>query len=176
MLIPQLETERLILRGFREQDLDAYAEMNADPEVTRYIGNGQTLTRAEAWRNMAMMLGHWQLRGYGMWAVEERQSGETIARIGCWEPEGWPGFEIGWMVRRAYWGRGLATEGARAAMDYAFRELQRSRVISLIRPENAPSRRVAEKLGQKLEGTTEIFGSEALIYGICLEDWQIAHR
>ena len=172
MLIPQLETQRLILRGFREQDLDAYADMCGDPEVMRYIGAGKPLSRVESWRNMAMILGHWQLRGYSLWAVEERQSGEMIGRIGCWQPEGWPGFEIGWMLRRTYWGRGFATEGAKAAMDYAFGELQQSRVISLIRPENAASRRVAQKLGEKLAGTTEIFGGEAVIYEIRQEDWQ----
>ena len=173
MLIPQLETQRLILREFREEDLDAYAEMCGDPEVMRYIGSGKPLSRRQSWRNMAMMLGHWQLLGYGMWAVDERQSREMIGRIGFWKPEGWPGFEIGWMLRQAYWGRGLATEGAKAAMDYAFRELQQPHVISLISPENAASRRVAQKLGEKPEGMTEIFASEVIIYGIRPEDWQL---
>ncbi len=172
MQIPRLETQRLILRAFCKADLDTYAEMCADPEVMRYIGNGQPLSRAESWRNMAMMLGHWQLRGYGMWAVEERQSGMMIGRIGCWQPEGWPGFEIGWTLLRVHWGGGFATEAARAAMNHAFCKLEQSHVISLIRPENASSRRVAEKLGEKLEGTTEIFGSEAVVYGIRRKDWQ----
>ncbi len=172
MLIPQLSTKRLILRGFREEDLDAYAEMCGDPEVMRYIANGQPLSRWDSWRNMAMILGHWQLRGYGLWAVEERCSGEMIGRIGCWQPEGWPGLEIGWTLRRAYWGRGYATEAARRSMDYAFEKLGQSRVISLIRLENQASRRVAEKLGEHLEGTTELFSSEALVYSISREDWQ----
>ena len=176
MLIPQLETQRLTLRGLREEDLDAYADMCGDPEVMRYIGNGKPLSHRQSWRSMAMILGHWQLRGYGMWAVEERQSGELIGRIGCWQPEGWPGFEIGWMLRRTYWGRGLATEGAKAAMDYAFRELQRSHVISVISPENAASSRVAQKLGEKPEGTMEILAGEAVIYGICREDWQLMNE
>ncbi|NEP15049.1 MAG: GNAT family N-acetyltransferase [Symploca sp. SIO2C1] len=172
MLIPQLETQRLILRGFRQQDFDAYAQMCADPEVMRYIGDGTTLSRQQSWRNMALMLGHWQLRGYGMWAVVERQSGEMIGRIGCWQPEGWPGFEVGWMLQRTHWGCGLATEGATAAMDYTFRELQQSHVLSLICPENTASIRVAQKLREKLEGTTKIFSREVLIYGICREDWE----
>lgn len=70
--MPTLETDRLILRLFRETDLDAYSEMCADPDVMRYIGVGQPLSRSEAWRNMAMILGHWQLRGYGLWAVVEK--------------------------------------------------------------------------------------------------------
>lgn len=90
-----LETDRLILRPFCEADLDAYSEMCADSDVMRYIGVGQPLSRSEAWRNMAMILGHWQLRGYGLWAVEEKAGGAMIGRIGCWYPEGWPDCEIG---------------------------------------------------------------------------------
>lgn len=166
MLIPQLETKRLILRAFQPQDFDAYAQMCGDPEVMRYIGNGEPLSREQSWRNMALMVGHWQLRGYGMWAVEERKSGEMIGRIGFWQPEGWPGFEIGWMLGRSYWGCGLATEGAKAALDYAFQEMQQPKVISLICPENTASIGVAKKLGEKLEGTTKVFAREVLIYSI----------
>ena len=78
MLIPQVFTQRLLLRKFQQEDLDAYAQMCGDPEVMRYIGNGQPLSHQDSWRNMALMLGHWHLRGYGMWAVEERSSGEMI--------------------------------------------------------------------------------------------------
>ncbi|MCC5634475.1 GNAT family N-acetyltransferase [Nostoc sp. CHAB 5844] len=171
-MIPQLKTQRLILRGFCEADLDAYADMCGHPEVMRYIGAGQLLSREESWRNMAMIVGHWQLRGYGLWAVEESQTGEMIGRIGCWQPEGWPGLEIGWSLRRAYWGRGFATEAATAAMNYAFTQLQRSHIISLIHPQNTASVRVAQKLGEQLQGTTEIFKTEVLVYGLSREDWQ----
>ncbi|MBW4642770.1 MAG: GNAT family N-acetyltransferase [Goleter apudmare HA4340-LM2] len=173
MQIPQLKTQRLILREWREADFEAYAEMCGDPEVMRYIGTGKPLFRDESWRNMTMIAGHWQLRGYGMWAVEECQSGEMIGRIGCWQPHGWPGFEIGWTLRRTYWGRGFATEGAQAALNYAFRELQQPDVISLIRPKNLASRRVAEKLGEKLTGTIEFLGDEAVIYRMYREDWAL---
>jgi RimJ/RimL family protein N-acetyltransferase len=118
-----IETPRLLLRMLRGSDLDAYAEMCADPEVMRYLGDGQPLSRSEAWRHLAMVLGHWRLRGYGFWAVEERSSGELVGRVGCWRPEGWPGFEVGWTLRRAYWGRGYATEAARASISDAFIEL-----------------------------------------------------
>jgi RimJ/RimL family protein N-acetyltransferase len=166
-----LETERLILRQFREADLDAYADMCGDAEVMRYIATGQPLNRADSWRSMATMLGHWQLRGYGQWAVEERASGDMVGRIGCWNPEGWPGLEVGWMLRRRYWGRGFATEGARAALGYAFTVLGCGHVISLIRPDNAASIRVAERLGERLEGRTEVMGHEVLVYGISAEEW-----
>src|SRR5262245_21608846 len=153
-----LETDRLTLRLLRESDLDAYAEMCADPEVMRNIGDGQPLTRPLAWRNLAMMVGHWSLRGYGLWAADERSSGVLIGRIGFWNPDCWPGFELGWMLRRSFWGRGYATEGARAALQVAFTQLDRPHVISLIHPENAASIRVAERLGERLAGSTEVMG------------------
>jgi RimJ/RimL family protein N-acetyltransferase len=167
-----LETERLVLRMFRESDTDAYAEMVGDPEVMRFLGGGQPVPRAEAWRNMAMVLGHWHLRGYGMWAVEEQASGELVGRVGCWRPEGWPGLEVGWTLRRRFWGRGYATEAARASVAYAFEALDQTRVISLIAPENVNSIRVAERLGEKPEGEWDIFGTKVIIYAVGREEFK----
>jgi RimJ/RimL family protein N-acetyltransferase len=150
MDIPIIETPRLLLRQFRQSDLDAYAAICADEEVMRYIGEGRPLTRSETWRNMATVLGHWHLRGYGLWAVELKRTG----------------LEAGWLLEKSSWGQGLATEGASAALDYAFRELGRDHVISLIRPENARSIRVAERLGEKYEGRVDLLGAEVLVYGI----------
>jgi len=121
--IPELETERLRLHAFRNEDLDAYAAMCADPEVMRYLGTGVTLSREDAWRSMASFLGHWALRGYCMWALEEKATGDLVGRAGFLNPEGWPGFELGWTLGRSYWGRGFATEAARRALDFAFTNL-----------------------------------------------------
>jgi RimJ/RimL family protein N-acetyltransferase len=161
-----LETERLRLRMFRDDDLDAYARIVANPEVMRYLGDGQPLDRPNAWRQMAWILGHWALRGYGLWAVEERATGALIGRIGFINPEGWPGFELGWALGREHWGKGYATEGARRALAYGFDEMRRDHVISLIYPDNVASVRVAARLGEKLEGRTRLYGREVLIYGI----------
>lgn len=161
-----LETERLLLRMWRESDFEAYARFCADPEVMRYLGEGRPLNRMEAWRHMASIVGHWHLRGYGIWAVEERETGNLVGRIGFFYPEGWPGFELGWVLGRDHWGKGYASEGARRALDYAFTQMNRDHVISLIHPDNVGSIRVAERLGEKVEGKTEVFGHEVLIYGI----------
>jgi RimJ/RimL family protein N-acetyltransferase len=161
----RLETERLILRMFREDDFEQYASFCADEEVMRYLG-GKPYTRFEAWRHMAYLIGHWHLLGYGHWAVEEKASGNFIGRIGFLNPAGWPGFELGWTLGRPYWGKGYATEGARRALDYAFKELDRKHVISLIHPENVGSIRVAERLGEKPEGRAEVIGIEVIVYGV----------
>ncbi len=171
MEAPELETERLVLRMFRESDTDAYAEMLADPEVMRFL-DGKPLSRQEAWRNMAMLIGHWHLRGYGFWAVEEKSGGELVGRVGCWRPEGWPGFEVGWALRRRFWGRGYATEAARASVEYAFESLGQTRVLSLIAPDNVNSIRVAERLGERPRGEWEVFGMKVIIYGVGREEWE----
>jgi len=164
LTIPEIATERLLLRGFRDADLDAYAAMMADPEVTRFLGDGKPLSRVDAWRQMALITGHWALCGFGLWAVEERATGALLGRIGCFQPEGWPGFEIGYTLARPYWGRGFAREGAGAALGYARRVLGRSEIISLIRPENAGSIRVAESLGATHTGEVDFFASPARVY------------
>ncbi len=167
-----LETDRLLLRMFRESDLDAYAEMCADLEVVRYLGDGRPMSRAEAWRHIAMIIGHWQIRGFGLWAVEERATQKLIGRIGCWMPEGWPELEIGWMLGRDHWGRGFATEAAFASLDYAFSELHAPHIISFIQPANTNSIRVAERLGERLEGRTELMTHEVLVYGMDRSMWE----
>ena len=156
---------------FRESDADAYADMLGDAEVMRFLG-GKVMSRQEAWRSMAMLLGHWHLRGYGFWAVEERASGELVGRVGCWQPEGWPSLEVGWALRRAYWGRGYATEAARASSQHAFTELGQTHVISLIDPNNTNSIRVAERLGERPEGEWEVFGTKVVIHGIDRDEWR----
>ncbi|MEO8193273.1 MAG: GNAT family N-acetyltransferase [Gemmatimonadales bacterium] len=165
MTIPVIETERMILREFREEDFPAYEKLAADIAVMRYLG-GKTQNTVEAWRHMAFLVGHWTLKGYGYWAAEEKGTGQFIGRIGFSNPAGWPGFELGWTIAPSHQGKGLASEGARRLLQYAFTELDRSHVISLIHPDNTPSRRVAEKLGETIEGETEVLGMPVLVYGV----------
>jgi RimJ/RimL family protein N-acetyltransferase len=162
--VPRLETARLLLREFRPADLDAYAAMVADPEVMRFLADGRPLSRVEAWRQMAMFAGHWALRGFGVWAVEERATGAFVGRIGCFEPEGWPAFEVAYTLARPAWGRGYAREGAAAALRHAREVLRRDPVYSVIRPENARSIAVARSLGAERERTVEFFGGVADLY------------
>jgi len=163
---PLLETPRLRLRPFRADDWPAYAAMCADAEVMRHIGNGQVQSAEDAWRSMAVFLGHWALRGYGMWALEHRDSGALLGRVGYIDPPGWPGFELGWLLARPHWGHGYAREAAAVALRHAFEVLQRDHVISLIRPGNTRSVAVAEAIGEALHGSIELMGGEALVYEV----------
>jgi RimJ/RimL family protein N-acetyltransferase len=167
-----LETERLVLRMFGPADFEAYAAMCGDTEVMRFIGDGQPLAPPMAWRSLATVIGHWSLRGYGLWAVTERASGALVGRVGFWNPHGWPGFELGWLLARSYWGRGFATEAARAALGWAFTQLGQPEVISLIYPDNAASIRVATRLGERLADRIELMGKPVLRYRITRDEWK----
>ena len=164
MTIPQLTTDRLILRAFGASDFEVYALIMADPAVTQFLGEGRPLTRVDAWRQLAMILGHWMLRGYGLWAVEERASGRLIGRIGCHEPEGFPAFEVGYVLAREAWGNGYAREGAAAALQFARQTLRRREITSIIRPANTGSIRVATSLGARAAETVEFFGAPSVVY------------
>jgi len=146
-MIPRLETERLILREWRQSDLDAMTVILGDPEVMRYL-TGEPLACSDAWRNMASAAGHWVLRGYGTWAVERKSDGALVGRVGLINPEGWPGLEVGWTLGRAYWGQGYATEAAKASMSYAFLTQPIDKLLSLIHPDNTQSQAVARRLGE----------------------------
>ena len=161
-VVPQVQTRRLLLRGFRAEDLDAHAAMDADPEVMRYMGG--VVDREESWRRMATHVGHWVLNGYGTWAVERKADGVLVGRIGLWKPEGWPGVEVGWKLVRHAWGNGYATEAARASIEWGWEMLDVPALISLIHPQNDASMRVAERLGMHRASHHTINGQRAIVF------------
>jgi len=162
--VPIFITERLLLRPLEESDLDAYAAMVADPEVVRHLG-AEPLTREEAWRQMAVFLGHERLRGWSNNAVVERSTDRLLGRCGLWQPEGWPGLEVGWVLARAAWGRGYATEAALVWRDWAFDELGAEELISVIAADNARSAAVARRIGHEPLRETEVRGNPCVIWG-----------
>ena len=164
-MIPRVETDRLLLREWRDSDLDVFARIYGDPEVTRYLGDGSTMDRATTWRAMAAAAGHWVLRGYGQWVVELKSTGEPIGRTGLYNPEGWPGLEVGWVIAPEHQGRGYATEAGAAALRHAFDIVGARHVISLIYVDNLPSQRVASKLGGTPERLYQFPAVEVLVYG-----------
>lgn len=163
-----LETGRLRLRPWRAEDAARHAEMLADPDSVRFITpDGKPQDANGAWRTMCSIVGHGVLRGYTMFAVEEKASGLWVGRIGPWYPEGWPGIELGWGLHPAVRGRGYATEGARAALDWMFGTLGLNEVISLIKPENTASIAVARRLGQShARNWTHPFAGPVHVYAI----------
>ena len=171
---PSLETERLILRPPRQDDLDGWEELLGDEEAARFIGGVRA--RPEAWRAMMTMAGSWALLGFAMFSVIEKASGRWIGRIGPWQPEGWPGTEVGWGIRREYWGRGYAVEGSIASIDWAFEKLGWTEVIHTIAPENLNSQALARRLGSTRLGSTYLpapFAHMAVdVWGQSRAQWQ----
>jgi RimJ/RimL family protein N-acetyltransferase len=147
-LIPRLETERLILRAPCEADLDAEAAFFAS-DAARFVGGPKR--RDEVWRSIAMLLGHWMIRGYGFWGAEEKETGAYVGHVGLWFPEAWPEPEIGWTLMNGFTGKGYATEAALAARAHAYDVLGWETAVSLIDLQNTGSRKVAERLGAQHE-------------------------
>ena len=169
----ELQTARLLLRPWRQEDLGPYARMCADPEVMRYMP--ATMSREQSAEQLAGFVSHWEERGFGLWAVEERASGDFIGRIGLMRHEDWPegehNTEVGWLLDRSYWGRGLATEGALASLRYGFEELGLERIISITLPANAASRRVMEKAGLTFQGETRWSDHDVIWYAVDRQVW-----
>jgi RimJ/RimL family protein N-acetyltransferase len=156
---PRLETERLVLRRWDiDADLDAYAALCADPDVMRYIGDGTTRTRAECEEQLRSFEQTWSDRSFGLFATELSATGELIGFIGLavpdFLPEIMPAVEIGWRLSRASWGRGYATEGARAALVYGFDRVGLDRIVSVHAVGNDPSGNVMQKIGMHLDRET----------------------
>ncbi len=171
---PVLETQRLILRKPSADDFEGYALMLGDARVMKNF-NSDPLDRAGSWRNLAMMMGHWSLRGTGLFSVFEKASGHWVGRVGPWQPEGWPVCEIGWSITPAFWRRGFASEAARVCLDYAFEVLGWPEVCHCIAPDNKASIGVAEKLGarfmKRVDSLPGIPPHPALIYGQTRTAW-----
>lgn len=154
MTLPVLFTERLVLRPPEPEDFEGWAAFQADEEATRFVGGVQE--RAAAWRSFCGMAGAWHIRGFAMFSMIDRDSGRWIGRTGPWQPEGWPGTEIGWGVLPEFAGRGFAYEAAVASMDYVVDVLGWTDIIHTINPDNGPSVRLAERLGSSNRGPTRL--------------------
>jgi RimJ/RimL family protein N-acetyltransferase len=164
IVVPRLETARLVLRPFGSEDLDDLAAMLGDPVVMKFLGDGIPRDRADSWRQLTGIVGHWVLRGYGLWALERHDDGAFLGWTGHLQHEGWPGFELAYSLVPRHWGRGYAREAATAALRYAHEVLHRDEVISIIRPDNAASIRVATALGASRDRMITFLGGEAAIY------------
>ena len=161
-VIPTLATERLILRPWRDDDIERFAILAGDAEHTKYIGG--VLSREDAWRKMATYMGSWLLRGYGPFALEQRQTGQFAGYCGPWNPLGWPEAEIAWGIVPDMSGKGFIDEAARRALRFAYVDLGWTTAVSVIATENIRSIRVAERLGAQLDRTTENRGWPVGVY------------
>lgn len=174
-----IETERLVLRKPRLEDTPDLAVAYADPEVVRYLGDGSTSTPAQVEQGIAFWLERWEENGVGLFSMERREDGRVIGRSGflVWDGDTWEvgsfaeagaraEVELGWMVAREHWGQGYATEAALAMRDWGIAERGFTRLISIIRPGNDRSVRVAEKIGERYERDIVPWGWPTRLYSL----------
>ncbi len=159
--IPTLETERLVLRAVRPEDHGAFTAYYADPESRFTGGPGDAI---HAWRAMAIYMGHWVLRGFGQWAIEDKATGRFCGAAGAYLPFDWPENELGWWLVPDARGRGIITEAVARARHYYYEECGWTTAVSYIDPENEPSKRVALRLGATLEGTIVLRNEVSEVY------------
>ncbi|NQW12438.1 MAG: GNAT family N-acetyltransferase [Alphaproteobacteria bacterium] len=172
--VPTVETERMILRGFRDDDHAAYTAMRADPEVVRYLIGGEALipfAEEIAASRIAAFNEGWR-RGYGVWAVEDRVTGQLIGQAGLARLERSEHVEVLYAFAKPWWGRGRAREAARAALRFGFETAGLDRIVGFVVPENAASARVLEVAGLRSIGTIEYNGFSVLGYAITAEEWR----
>lgn len=175
MAPPVLETPRLLLRPWRESDLDGFAALMAEREAVRFLSHdGQPMDRTTAWWHMSLLVGHWSLRDFGLFVVEEKSSGAWVGRVGPWRPEGWPGFEIGWALRKPFWGKGYATEAAIAAGAWALARFAPERIIALIHEDNKASHAVARRLNMTPGDRMIHAGQPHTVWGVASREWPAA--
>jgi RimJ/RimL family protein N-acetyltransferase len=167
-----IETERLVLRKPHREDAADLALAYADPETVRFIGDGRTATLAEVEEGIEEWLRRWDSWGMSLFSIERREDGCVVGRAGFlrWDPETWEvggdEVELGWLLAREHWGRGYATEAALALRDWAFKDRDLTRLISLIQHENVRSIRVAERLGERHERDVEVRGKPSRLYAL----------
>lgn len=159
---PTIETERLVLRGWRNGDLAPLVDFYAFDPGSAWVGG--PLDDTDVWRRLMSFAGHWSLNGYGLFALEDKASGAWIGWCGLWHPVDFPETELGWTLIEPARGRGFVTEAATRVRDFAYAEAQLPTLVSYIKPDNAPSQRVAERLACTFEGDIEIRGLTAGVW------------
>lgn len=166
MIIPTITTKNLLLRPFTLDDVKAMHRILNGRDVLRYFPGTQSMTEEQVERSIGRLLAHWQERGYGLWALESRQTGELIGRCGLQYITETDEVEVDFILSRDYWGRGLATEAGLASIQYGFDVLKVDSIVGIVHLENRASQRVLEKLGMISPIETEYFGMDVFRYSI----------
>ena len=149
-----VETERLRLRPWTERDFPDFARYYSDEDEARYVGGKKTLE--EAWRHFALQLGHWQLKGFGYWAVDEKDSDSFVGCAGLWQSPSWPEMELGYWLLKDHRAKGYALEACRRCVAFAQETIGAKSLVSYIDPNNLASIRLAKRLGARYESTIDL--------------------
>ena len=169
----QIRTDRLLLRRFTKEDLEAYTRIMGDKNVGRWFPKGDGYTREESEKSLRNILNHWDKHGFGIWAIVDKTSGVLLGRCGLNLIAETSEVEVDFVVTPDSWGRGYATEAAKASLTYGFEKLKLDRIIALAKPENTASRRVIEKIGMPYVKNAEYWGMTCAYYAISRSQYEI---
>ena len=167
---PLIETARLRLRMFRPDDLDDLANMFSDPEVMRYVADGQPAGRDVAAKALTSVVDHWRRHGFGRWAAEDKETRQFVGFGGLRSLFGMP--EVVYHFATPHWGKGLATELGHASLRYGFEEHQFDRIVAIAKPENTASIHVMDKIGMRYEMNTTYYDIEVVQYTLLREEYK----
>ena len=168
----EIETPRLQLRQFVPNDLDELYRLYSDPDLMRYIGKG-IRTKNETETALLSILKHYE-HGFGMWAVISKDDNKLIGRCGLCFLDNTPEVELGYLLDKSYWRKGLATEASHASLNYGFEVVKLDKIIAIAQPENIASRRVMEKVGMKYEKDAYFYNKDVVYYAISRAVYQNA--
>lgn len=167
----EIETARLHLKQFSPDDLDNLYRLYSDRAVMKYVGKG-VRTREETEMALHFLLAHWEKHGFGLWAAIHKMDERIIGRCGLVFLDNTPEVELGYLLEKAYWGRGLATEASLAILKYGFDTVKLDRIVAIAHPENIASRRVMEKVGMKYEKNARYYNTDVAYYSLHREVFQ----
>lgn len=167
-----IETERVYLRPFTYQDLDAFAVICSDPGVMRYIGEGTPLTREQTEVRLNAIIEHQNRHGFGVWAAVDRSTGDLMGYCGLQFLDNTSEVEVGYRLASRFWGIGLASEAATACLRYGFTDLNLYRIVAVVQPGNVASQRVLEKIGLKYMKDARFYNSDVKYYAITREEYE----
>ncbi len=163
--MPAIETARLHLKQFSPEDSDTLYRLYSDPAVMRYVGRG-VRTRTETETALRWLLSHWEKHGFGLWAAVDKMDAQIIGRCGLIFLDNTPEVELGYLLDKAYWGRGLATEASLAILKYGFETVKLDRIVAIAHPDNLASRRVLEKVGMKYEKNARYYNTDVAYFSL----------
>ncbi|KAF3889151.1 MULTISPECIES: GNAT family N-acetyltransferase [Nostocales] len=167
--MPEIETARLRLRHFSQNDFQDLYRLYSDAEVMKYLS---MRTREQTQASLSKQIQHWQQHNFGMWAVVERESGKIIGRCGLGFLDNTSEVELGYVFDKSYWNRGIATEASKATLKYGFLEAKLERIVAIAKPENTASVRVIQKVGMTYQKSTRYYGHDVVYYAITRDEWQ----
>jgi ribosomal-protein-alanine N-acetyltransferase len=169
--MPTVQTARLRLRPFTPADLDALAAIYGDPDVMRYMRTGHPAPRERVQFVIDYYIRYWQEHPFGLWAVERQADGALIGQCGLFHLDGTPEVEVAYLLAKAAWGRGFATEAAAAGLRYGFETADLDRIVAVVRPQNIASQRVLAKIGLHYERDARYYELDVRYYGLDRIDW-----